>query len=544
MTNANSIPISYLNALVYCEKRFELEFVQGFNLDNVFTRDGDFVHETLKQQEQKKVYTGTITRFSGLVLYSKRYHIHGKLDLVEQEKDALVPVEYKRAKLKKTMWDCEKIQLACQILLLRENVSKDVSYGYVYYAGSKRRLKLEWSDELEKEIKFWVQKGFAIAGKKQKACCTENRNKCFACSLNQFCLPDESVKSSPIAEVNKVLVPRVPGKALYVQEPGASICIHDGMVTVYNSREYEEVKLYPDQIHQVVVFSGVNITMPALMEFQRMGVPVFCFTQKGFLRGMWSGKNRQQHVFTRKAQMVFHIDPVRSLSVARLIVQAKISNQRTLLMRFNREKQNPDLKRTIAIMKNYIMRSADIDNYDELLGLEGDAGRRYFNCWRQLLGGSTEFFWQQRSKRPAKDRVNSLLNYYYAFLLKECVGACHVAYLDEYFGFLHKLRYARPSLALDLMEVFRSPFVDSLVLRLINNHRIRANHFVEFANQFHLNPVARKKLSYYWEEEMNRLVLHPEFDYRLSVRRLIHLEARLLAMHLSGLRQYKGYRIR
>jgi CRISPR/Cas system-associated endonuclease Cas1 len=67
---------------------------------------------------------------------------------------------------------------------------------------------------------------------------------------------------------------------------------------------------------------------------------------------------------------------------------------------------------------------------------------------------------------------------------------------------------------------------------------------VEFANQFHLNPVARKKLSYYWEEEMNRLVLHPEFDYRLSVRRLIHLEARLLAMHLSGLRQYKGYRIR
>jgi CRISPR-associated endonuclease Cas1 len=105
---------------------------------------------------------------------------------------------------------------------------------------------------------------------------------------------------------------------------------------------------------------------------------------------------------------------------------------------------------------------------------------------------------------------------------------------DPYRGFYHQPRYGRPALALDMMEPFRPILADSCVITAINNGEVKPGDFVWAGRACALAPAGRKKLIAGFERRLATEITHPVFGYRVSYRRLLEVQARLLGRHLAG----------
>ncbi len=119
-------------------------------------------------------------------------------------------------------------------------------------------------------------------------------------------------------------------------------------------------------------------------------------------------------------------------------------------------------------------------------------------------------------------------------LTNQVASAIQTVGLDHYIGYLHSSFYGRPALALDLMEEFRPLIVDSVVLTLLNNRMLTPGDFVEELGAYRLKQEKRKIFFTRFEERLNEEITHPIFGYRVTYRRCLELQARLLAKTLTG----------
>ena len=144
------------------------------------------------------------------------------------------------------------------------------------------------------------------------------------------------------------------------------------------------------------------------------------------------------------------------------------------------------------------------------------------------------FQFENRNRRPPSDPVNALLSLAYSVLAKDCLIAAAAVGFDPYIGFFHQPRFGRPALALDLMEEFRPLIAESTVLNCINNRVITEGDFVRAGKAVNLSASARKKFYQIYEQRITSVVTHPVFEYKVSYRRALELQARILAKSLTG----------
>jgi len=165
--------------------------------------------------------------------------------------------------------------------------------------------------------------------------------------------------------------------------------------------------------------------------------------------------------------------------------------------------------------------------------VEGAAAREYYRALPRLFrrGARASFpvDFERRSRRPPRDRVNSVLSFLYALLTKECTLAARRVGFDPLLGFYHRPRFGRPALALDLMEEFRPLVADSTLLTLVNRSQLTTGDFAERAGTVTLTPSGRRAVIAAFEQRLTTEIVHPVFRYRVSYRRALELQARLLA---------------
>jgi len=184
------------------------------------------------------------------------------------------------------------------------------------------------------------------------------------------------------------------------------------------------------------------------------------------------------------------------------------------------------------------------DSLNELLGIEGEAARAYFAAFSSMLKVSGIEL-SGRSKRPARDPVNAALNYSYALLLGDCIRAVMACGLDPHAGFLHSSERNKPALALDLCEEFRAPVADSTVVRAFNNRELTASDFFSRLGTVSLTEAGRKKLIAAYEQRVMGQFRHPTFDYTVTWRRAMEVQARLVLGVIDGTQdRYVGVRTR
>jgi CRISP-associated protein Cas1 len=171
------------------------------------------------------------------------------------------------------------------------------------------------------------------------------------------------------------------------------------------------------------------------------------------------------------------------------------------------------------------------------LGIEGKIAALYFAALPHILSLdiSHHMRFDGRNRRPPKDRFNALLSFGYALLLKDVMNAILTVGLEPALGFYHQPRSQAAPLALDLMEIFRVPLVDMIVVASINRQQWEVQEDFEIrGEQVWLSEPGKRKFVALYEQRKQETWKHPVTKYALTYRRLLELEVRLLEKEWMG----------
>lgn len=540
------VPARMVNEFVYCPRLFYLEWVQGEFEHSADTLEGAAVHRrvdrgagTAPPPEEVGADTPFVAR--GLLLSAPRHGLIARVDLLEGDAGAVRPVDYKKgAPSKRGPWEPDKVQLCVQALTLREN-GYQCDDGYVYYATTKQRLRVQFDDALVQQTLEAVIALRKVAAEPIPPPPLVDSPKCPRCSLVGICLPDEMnlLRGASPEEVRRLVPARDEAGPLYVLTQGSTIGKSGDRLVVRKPEEPEAYARLIDVSH-VALFGNVQVSAQAIRALVAHGAPILHFTYGGWLAAVTSGPD-QKNVLLRVAQYRLAAHPKLSLSLGRAFVSGKIRNQRTLLRRNNRARPQGALDELARLAKG----ARRVRSAQTLLGVEGTAARIYFSLFPGMLRSETAFDFRERTRRPPTDPVNALLSFLYSLLVKDCVSACIAVGLDPHMGFLHQARYGRPSLALDLAEEFRPLIADSVVLTVINNDMVGPADFLQRGPAFALKDGPRRRVIEAYESRMETLIRHPLFRYSISYRRVLDVQARLLARVVTReLREYQPFTTR
>jgi len=547
------VPARMVNEYVYCPRLAYIEWVQADFAVNVDVAEGRFRHRRVDQEKGNlpdEAADGETIHARSICLSSPAEHLGARIDLVESDGMSVTPVDYKRGAVPdnpERSWEADRVQLCCQGLVLRSN-GYTCEGGDIYYAESKTRVHVPFDDDLVNRTRE------AVAGLIAMARCGAipqplvDSPKCFRCSLAGICLPDETnmlagrVKLDADS-IRRILPARDDSLPLYVQKQGARIGRSGEVFEVKEKKEkIGEARIF--ETSHVALFGNVNVSTQAMQEMCVRGIPLTLFSSGGWFYGIAHGM-MHKNVELRMAQYRTADDGERCLALARGMISAKIDNCRTMLMR-----NHPGLPEDAPTELKRLSDSArSAKGMDTLLGVEGMAARTYFSMFEGMLKSGEDRQWRfdfnGRNRRPPLDPVNAMLSYAYSLLVKDITVTLLAVGFDPYLGFYHTVRYGRPSLALDLMEEFRPIIADSVVLWAANNRVLTPEDFIRRGRAATLTPDARKKFISAYQKRIDSLVTHPIFGYKISYRRVLEVQARLLGRYLTGeIADYPSFRTR
>lgn len=178
------ISISMLNQFSFCPRRCALMHVEGIWSDNEHTAKGTILHKNADERGYEII--GQAKCLHALPLYSEKYGLNGKADIVEIRKDEIIPVEYKKGK--KREFDNDNIQLAAQGLCLEEMFRTKVKRGFIYHAASKKRREVIFDETLRFETISTIENVRRLL-QTETIPAAHFLPRCSGCSLYGTCLP-------------------------------------------------------------------------------------------------------------------------------------------------------------------------------------------------------------------------------------------------------------------------------------------------------------------------------------------------------------------
>jgi len=189
MEQPDYLPISMLNQLEYCERRFWLMYVHGEMEVNAPVLEGIQQHQRAHQGGVERDGETTIHR--RVYLWSDRLRVSGFADVVEERKGELTPVEYKRGRMGR--WLNDHVQLCAQAMCLEERTGKPVARGEIFYWRSRRRVKVDITPELRARTEEAIARAFELLEIGRTPPPLAKRARCRDCSLEGICLPRETL---------------------------------------------------------------------------------------------------------------------------------------------------------------------------------------------------------------------------------------------------------------------------------------------------------------------------------------------------------------
>jgi CRISPR-associated protein Cas1 len=572
------LPARMVNEFVYCPRLFFYEWVDGVFRESADTVEGKIQHKRVDAKGSALPGPGEPAGESihsrSVTLSSERLRVIARMDLVEAEDGNFTPVDYKHGRPREggsglELWPTDRVQLAVQGLILREN-GYTCQEGVVYYAQTRQRVRVPFDEAVMKEAEDSIARAWDLARSGSLPPPLVDSPKCPGCSLVGICLPDEtsalharleitettaiqlplfqdgaSPGAGPARTIRRLVTPRDELRPLYLNSQGARVGKSSEVLQVrHRDDTQQDVRL--GEICQLNLMGNVQMSTQAVQTLCEAGIPICYFSQGGWFYGITMGLN-SKNIFLRRAQFRLAEHDGFALTLARRLVAGKIRNQRTMLQRNHTEPK----AEALLSLRQMIEASEKARGMEELLGMEGNAARVYFAEFAGMIKPSLSeanglderdetdrnqfrFDFSGRNRRPPRDAVNALLSLAYSLLAKDLTIACYAVGFDPYMGYYHQLRFGRPALALDLMEPFRPLIADSAVLSAINTRMVTSSDFVQAGPAVALTPAGRKGFFRAYELRMDTLVTHPLFEYRVSYRRLLEIQARLLARVLEG----------
>lgn len=325
-------------------------------------------------------------------------------------------------------------------------------------------------------------------------------------------------------------------RILYVQENG-TVIKKEGDRIIVEKDDLELLEIPAIKIAGIIIL-GSSLVTHAVIRYalsKRISITLLSSTGKyyGTIESTFSN-----NVQTERIQLFRTLDENFLLAFAKSIVTSKINNQRILLMRYARSKNEKILKEKSEYLKKISGRLNDAETLEDVRGFEGVAASAYFGIFGLLINEHSEFHCRrfERVKHPPLDPVNSMLSFGYTLLLSNIYSFIKANGLNPYCGFLHAVRSGHPALASDLIEEFRF-IIDMLVLNIINHKILRRKDFYfakEPGTPCYLTPAARKIFIKQFEYKMFQKVNHKPTGFSVDYRRSINLQVQHFSQFIKG----------
>lgn len=530
---ADSIPISLVAHYAFCPRRAWLE-ASGEKLPI-----GDFAMETgnadHRSTDDPGAGTGRVVRAWDVASWSRGFH--GRVDAAELLDDGSIHlVEYKATPLRKRPETTEPMrrQLALQQIAVEE-MGHRVSGCSVYFTTHHRRVDVDLEDSTVAAALADVAETRRVVEADTAPPPLEDDPRCASCSHVSLCLPDERTEK---AVDRRISVPNPDSQVLHLATYGALASVRAGRVIVKHRGEVTAT-VPLERVQAVVAHGNVDLSSGLIRELLWRRLPIIWCSSAGRVVG-WASTAYAPNGSVRVRQHV--ASDSGHLLLARGFIRAKLRNQATLLQRHAKRR---DSVRALRELSDEVR---DASSLGQVFGIEGTGARIYFTGYPTMFTASARGVvsgFPGRVGRGAVDPLNVLLNYTYSMLTGDCIRALIACGLDPHAGFLHSSGRNKPALALDLMEEFRPVVADSVVLGVVNNGEIRESGFHFVNGSARLADAARKSLIAAYERRLSTEFTHPVFGYRLTWRRAIEVQARMVLGVLDGSQdEYVGVTVR
>jgi CRISPR-associated protein Cas1 len=524
-----------LHDLSYCHRLFYLTEVEGLQAPNDLIYAGRELHASLGADEE-----GEKTQ---LELADPELGLLGKVDAIRRRDGSLLPYEHKRGRCRRgddgpEAWPSDRLQVIAYAALIASGTGQTVAEGRIRYHADNVTVKVQFNEAARAELTEAIATARRLRESTERPPVTTNERLCVRCSLAPVCLPEEVRQAEDTErEPLRLFPPDRDGTSLHVLKPGASV-----------GRSGEEIVVrFPDgepedrnpirELDAILLHGNSQITTQALHLCHDHDVAVHWLTASG--RYLTSAGTSAGQVQRRVRQYRALADEATCLRLAKALARAKIESQHRYLLRASR---GDDAARDAMLPDLVPLRSAlasieAAPDRDSLRGLEGSAAVGYFRGLAKLISSTVpeELHYSTRSRRPPVDRFNAALGFGYALLQTAVARAILACGLEPSLGFFHTPRSAAHPLVLDLLELFRVPLWDMVLIGSLNRGQWNPDgDFVATKAKVWLSDAGRKKAIGLFESRFDETWKHPVVGYSLSYARTIELEARLLEKEWTG----------
>ena len=274
---------------------------------------------------------------------------------------------------------------------------------------------------------------------------------------------------------------------------GSSISRKGAMFEIFSQGERHIIA--PNKVSSILIFTGTNISSDAVELALQSNIDILILNKYGDPVGRFWHARMGSTTRIRRAQLQLSTSAA-GTPYGLQWVCSKFENQLAFLtaMRERRTRLSAEITAAMNVIQNALAQVKNLHGTiaevrQHLLGIEGSAGKAYWDIFAQFV--PDHFVFEGRSRQPAKDEFNALLNYGYAVLYGVVEKAVIVAGLDPYIGFIHVDNYNKVSLVYDVIEKYRI-WAEETILDLFVKKAIRKDLFDKLANGFNLSADGKK----------------------------------------------------
>jgi CRISPR-associated protein Cas1 len=288
-----------------------------------------------------------------------------------------------------------------------------------------------------------------------------------------------------------------------------------------------------DKIDTILITTSATITTDAIQFAIENNIDIIFLDYHGNPFGrVWHSKLGSTTLIRRRQLEASNEDT--GFYLARGWIAQKLESQIDLLkdLKKNRPEQKDALEQHITRIEvlleslNNLKGTLDLKR-GSIMGVEGMAAQAYFDAISSVMPDSWKF--KGRSRDPARDGFNCLLNYGYGVLYSQVERSCIIAGLDPYVGFLHTDNYNKLSFVFDLIEPFRT-HIDKTVINLFSKKQVSEKFFDSVPGGLYMNKEGKALLIGAVNEMFDK-----EIDYRgrnVKIRNTIQMECHHIANKL------------
>lgn len=294
-----------------------------------------------------------------------------------------------------------------------------------------------------------------------------------------------------------------------------------------------------ETVSDLYLFGEESLNSKFINHIASYEILVHFYNYYGFYTGSFIPRNRNVSGYMLIKQAEHFIDKEKRLVIAKEFIEAGSFNIYRNLRYYNQ--RGIDLNETISNVKFLRTKIPQVSGVEELMGIEGNIRKTYYSAWNKIVNQEINF--DKRVKRPPDNMINSLISFVNSLVYTTVLSEIYKTQLNPTISYLHSPGEKRYSLSLDIAEIFKPLIADRMIFSILNKKMITEKDFDEGSNFLHLKENARKRIVQEFDTRIKKTINHKDLGKNVSYRYLMRLEVYRLIKHITGEKDYKGFKI-